>query len=29
MVLALTRKKPERRKQVGFSGFSQRAMPAE
>lgn len=29
MVLALTRKRPEKRKQVGFSGLSQHAMPAE
>ena len=29
MVLALTRKRPEKRKQIGFAGLSQRAMPAE
>jgi len=28
MVLALTRKRPEKRKQMGFA-FPQRAMPAE
>ena len=29
MVLALTRKKPQRRKQVGLGGFPQRVLPAE
>jgi cell division protein FtsW len=29
MVLALTRRKPERRKQVGFTDFVRRTLPAE
>ena len=29
MVLALTRKRPEKRKAVGFQGFARHAQPAE